>query len=399
MSKGNKATKPAVSMSVDEALENKLKKKKRKKRKTALIVISVILALLLAFAGGMFAWYKLDPNGFLSFAYKTAVWLVGDEYFDMVNYDDGNSQWSEFPEDDDEAVGELNKPEVEAPTPDDLPEYEIIDGMFDGNSISDEYEKQVYNILLIGADTLDGNSARSDTMILMSLNTVKNRLTFTSFMRDSYVELPGRGYNRLNAAHSRGGPQYLIETLEYNFGIDIDCYAKVDFTSFKGAIDAIGGIDLTVNEVNYNYFYDWDGIEGLTQAEACNGSHTVHLNGDQALMYARTRKGDRVENGDFGRTLHQRDFLSQFVNNCKDASIGELDSVLKTLLPYIVTDMARSDLENHVYDLMEYVSYDMSDARVPCAGSWEYYKTPKGAEVVNINVPANAAYVKAKIYG
>ena len=163
--------------------------------------------------------------------------------------------------------------------------------------------------------------------------------------------------------------------------------------------DAIGGIDLTVNEVNYNYFYDWDGIEGLTQAEACNGSHTVHLNGDQALMYARTRKGDRVENGDFGRTLHQRDFLSQFVNNCKDASIGELDSVLKTLLPYIVTDMARSDLENHVYDLMEYVSYDMSDARVPCAGSWEYYKTPKGAEVVNINVPANAAYVKAKIYG
>ena len=78
---------------------------------------------------------------------------------------------------------------------------------------------------------------------------------------------------------------------------------------------------------------------------------------------------------------------------------NELDGLLKTLLPYIVTDMPSGEIKGHMYEIMDYIKYDLSDTRVPCAGSWEYYKTERGAEVLNINIPANAAYVKAKIYG
>ncbi len=396
------------SSSVESALENKLKKKSGKRKRIAIIIIASVLAFMLIIGLTGVIWLKTDMKSFVKFAFwlfpdnfvvKVGVWLIGDTYADLPQYDDGTSQWSDPLGDDYEKE---EAPDNEAPKPDQDPEFEEIEGWFDGNTISKDYEEKVHNILLIGADTLDGSSARSDTMILLSINTEKNRLVLTSFMRDSYVDLPGKGYNRLNAAHSRGGPQYLIETLEHNFGIDIDSYAKVDFTSFKEAIDSMGGMDLTVNELNYYYFqyHGFSEIKGLTQAQACDGTRKIRLDGEAALRYARARKNyDGVQNGDFGRTQHQRDFLSQFVNNCKTLGFNELDSLLKTLLPYIVTDMPSGEIKGHMYEIMEYISYDLSDTRVPCAGSWEYYTTSKGAEVLNINVPANAAYVKAKIYG
>ncbi len=357
-------------------------KKKRSVGKIIVIVLAILLALMLLAAA--------------------AITFFGNKYIDdvlgLISYDTGESEWS-FDESagDDEDIKSFAP--SDAPTPSEMPEYEVIEGLFDGDRIAEEYEEEVVNILLIGADTLNGNHARSDTMIIMSINPVKNRIVFTSLMRDSYVELPGRGYNRLNAAHAKGGPQYLIETIETNFGIDIDNYAKVDFTSFRSAIEAIGGVELTVNDVNYNYFYDWEGIEGLTQAQATDGTHTVFLNGEEALLYARTRKGHRVENSDFGRTLHQRDLLTQFLEGCKGASFEELHAVLQAVLPYVVTDMNQDGVKEHVLNALTYVSYNVDDARVPCAGSYENLTLESGAQVLNINVSANAKYVKAKIYG
>lgn len=362
------------------ALEQRNKKKLKKTLKIVGIVLAAVLLVFGAVACGI--------NKFL------------DDKLGLVSIDNGEgATFDETAGDEDlSQIPELQQPDLKDDYDD--PQYEIIEGWFDGNDIAEEYEDEVLNILLIGADTIDGNHARSDTMILMSINPIKNRIVFTSFMRDSYIELPGRGYNRLNAAHAKGGPQYLIETLEANFGIDIDNYAKVDFTSFQQAVNAIGGVTLTVNDINYNYFYDWDGIYGLSQEEATNGYHTVHLDGDEALMYARTRKGHRVDNSDFGRTLHQRDLLSQFVTNCKDASFSQLNDVLNCVLPYVVTDMPREEIKDEILNVISYVSYDVvMDSRVPCAGSYEDVVLESGAMVLNINVSANAKFVKAKIYG
>lgn len=373
-----KKNNPTQVLDIELALEQRNKNKTKKTLKIVGIVLASLLLLFGAVACGI--------NKFL------------DDKLGLVSIDNGEgATFDETAGDEDlDQIPELS----EAPEPDTLPDYEIIDGWFDGSYIAEEYEDEVLNILLIGADTVDGNHARSDTMILMSINPIKKRIVFTSFMRDSYIELPGRGYNRLNAAHAKGGPQYLIETLEANFGINIDNYAKVDFTSFQQAVNAIGGVTLTVNDINYNYFYDWDGIYGLSQEEATNGYHTVHLDGDEALMYARTRKGHRVDNSDFGRTLHQRDLLSQFVTNCKDASFSQLNDVLNCVLPYVVTDMPREEIKDEILNVLSYVSYDVvMDSRVPCAGSYEDVVLESGAMVLNINVPANAKFVKAKIYG
>ena len=92
-------------------------------------------------------------------------------------------------------------------------------------------QKGVTNILLIGTDTrvAGSNDARSDAMIVVSINPYKRKLVMTSIMRDSYVTIPGYGENRINEAYSRGGAALLIQTIEENYKLGIDYYAQVDF--------------------------------------------------------------------------------------------------------------------------------------------------------------------------
>lgn len=281
------------------------------------------------------------------------------------------------------------------PEPPFQPDYEIIEGLFDGENISDAYNQDVINVLLIGADTISGKSARSDTMILMSINNIKKRIVFSSFMRDTYVSIPGRKDNRLNAAFAAGGPSLLIKTIKQNFDIDIDYYVMVSISSFEMAVDVIGGLDLTINADNYNYFKTWNGIKGLSEASATDGTHTIHLNGGQALAYARSRN---FSNGDFTRTLHQRDLLKQAAARCRNCSLSELHELLKAVLPYVRTNIPKDTLKSMIWHALTYISYDITDARVPCPGSFQYANI-NGREVLSVNLEANKRYLKAKIYG
>jgi len=284
---------------------------------------------------------------------------------------------------------------VRPPEPPYKPDYEILEGLFDGDTVTEAYDKDVINILLIGADTVSGNYARSDTMILMSINNVKKRIVFTSFMRDTYVSIPGYRDNRLNASFAAGGPSLLIKTIKLNFDIDIDHYFLVSFSAFEQAVNIIGGIDVTVNDVNYNYFNRYSQLSGLTKEQAIDGTHVIHLTGYEALLYARNRK---YTDGDFTRTLHQRDFLIQFVQNCRGKSLSQLHELLKAVLPYVKTNMPKDKLKSMVWDITTYISYTITDARVPCAGSFNFANV-RGMEVLIVNFPANQKYVKAKIYG
>lgn len=283
----------------------------------------------------------------------------------------------------------------EPPEPPYEPNYEILEGLFDGDTVTEAYKKDVINILLIGADTISGKRARSDTMILMSINNIKKRIVFTSFMRDTYVSIPGYKNNRLNAAFSAGGPSLLFKTIKQNFDIDIDFYFTVSISSFEQAVDVIGGIDLDINENNYDYFKSRQELKGLSKDEAINGNHKVHLYGGTALGYARSRN---FSNGDFTRTLHQRDLLTQFASNCKGKSLEELHALIKAVLPYVVTNMPKETLKSMIWNVLDYIPYTITDARVPCAGSFEYAKI-NGREVLRVNYEANEKYIKAKIYG
>ena len=165
-----------------------------------------------------------------------------------------------------------------------------------------------YSLLIIGVDTdRDDLKGRSDTMILVVLNTRLKTLKLVSFMRDLYVNIPGKGHNRLNAAYAFGGAKLLRKTIEDNFGIIADGYLAVNFSLMAGLVDAIGGLDLTVEEYElkplngilgyFNYLSDLPESEGMLLS-----SGTRVLTGLQTMSYARIRKSD----SDFERVVRQQ---------------------------------------------------------------------------------------------
>ena len=117
----------------------------------------------------------------------------------------------------------------------------------DGTLIKDP---MVLNIMLFGSDERPGETGygRSDTMMLLSIDNRNKKLKLTSFMRDTYVNVPEWGDTKLTHAYSYGGPALAIETIERNFGIDIDRYAVVYFDTFPGIVDTLGGIEVEMTQ-------------------------------------------------------------------------------------------------------------------------------------------------------
>lgn len=165
-------------------------------------------------------------------------------------------------------------------------------------------------ILLVGSDgrdelsqadrarlgTGDVQGQRADTMMLL-YKPEHGRSVVMSFPRDSYVEIPGHGKNRINAAFAFGGPQLLVETVEANTGIAIDGYLEIGFLGVVNAVDAVGGIDVCLDEP----IKDRDSHLDLPA-----GCQT--LDGVDALGYVRMRKAD--SRGDLGRVERQREVIS-----------------------------------------------------------------------------------------
>ena len=112
----------------------------------------------------------------------------------------------------------------------------------------------IKSILLIGQDKQgDQTRQRSDSMILATLDKDQGTISLTSFMRDLYVAIPGYSSTRINAAYAYGGVELLDETLEENFGVQIDGNVEVDFEVFKVLVDKVGGIDLELTQAEADY--------------------------------------------------------------------------------------------------------------------------------------------------
>lgn len=153
------------------------------------------------------------------------------------------------------------------------------------------------NILLLGSDRRPWSSGfRTDTIILLTLNATLERVNITSFPRDLYVTLPGRGMDRINTAWTYGGYELLSKTFEYNFGIKPDYYVLIDFSSFKRIIDSFGGLDVNVGQPlsDYRAGY-WVTIP----------AGMVHMDADLVLWYVRSRK----TTNDIARNRRQQEVL------------------------------------------------------------------------------------------
>ncbi len=196
------------------------------------------------------------------------------------------------------------------------------------------------NILLLGSDTRGtGEVARSDTMILVTINPETKQVSMLSIPRDLFVTIPNYGKDRINAAYAYGstsdltGPGLAAATVEYNFGVTIDYFAEVDTTGLARIIDTLGGVTLDVPTPIKDDEYPGSGNNYLRVL-----FHTglQHMNGVEAVQYARTRHDDN----DFARGDRQQ----QLLRALREQGVG-LDLLPKaTQLLNQLADTFRTDL-------------------------------------------------------
>ena len=204
------------------------------------------------------------------------------------------------------------------------------------------HTKNVVNCLLCGVDTQEETAGRTDAMILISVNKRTGKISLVSFMRDSYTYMNINGSDRwykINSAYNWGGAATLVETIENNYKIEIDNYVTVDFDTFPQLINAIGGIEVEVEEYEARFIRRTSSHKKFPYSE--NGEK-VRLNGDQALIYSRIRYSD--SDGDVSRTRRQRKLIGALIEKTHVASIGQLNNMLNTVLPYVETNYRRSQI-------------------------------------------------------
>lgn len=286
---------------------------------------------------------------------------------------------------------------------------------YTGTLLNDD---EVLNILLMGADTrANQENGNSDTMILMSIDTRNKKLKLTSFMRDTYVAIPGYEDNKLNAAFSIGGVGLTVRTIQANFGIEIDRYAVVDFSSFKNIIEVLGGIDvnMTSDEIDYINWQTW--INKQSEYKDCEDPDTkemiraqlrgvwsstvpesdkpinkdlltftdngeddptavVHLNGKQALWHARNRGEDGICSGDdYVRTQRQRQVIGIVVDMMRDSELSTIMNIIYEIGPMITTNLKTSEITALAASVQTYLDYDLISTSAPTRESLgtDYY--------------------------
>ena len=267
----------------------------------------------------------------------------------------------------------------------------------------------VLNILLVGSDSRSMQErGRTDSIILLSIDKKKKQMTMTSFMRDTYVTFPGLDNDgdgiddqgKINAANVYGGPELLLDTIEYNFDISVDKYFYVDFFSFAKIVDAVGGIELDITDEEAegmkppmaeqnNIFGNKKGTDYLS-----HGGKNMHVNGNQALAYARLRY---VGNADFERTQRQRTVISKIVEKAKTLNPIELNSFIETTLESLTTNYTDNELYFLSYRLPFIAKYKIESQRIPEDDTFTYGDHDVGS-TLDINFDKAKDKLRTSIY-
>ncbi len=262
------------------------------------------------------------------------------------------------------------------------------------SSITGELKESgdVENILLFGIDNHnDDENGRSDSMILLSIDKSSNEIKQTSFLRDTFLEIPGYGEDKLNAAYSYGGAKLAAETIEYNYRIKIDKYIIIDYSAFTSIVDAMGGVDIDLEdeEIDYINWQSWKNNQVETRYELDIDSYefdyndddeyvaSVHLNGRQALWHARNRGEDGICSGDdIIRAKRQREVIQAIFSKLKSSGPVTLMRVMWDAAPMLTTNMSKLDILGKIFSLAGYLGYERTEYRTPRGDNfyndWEY---------------------------
>lgn len=246
----------------------------------------------------------------------------------------------------------------------------IYDKVFD--TLSQSEFSDVKSVVFFGVDSRDVKdefSGRSDTIMIASLNPKIKGISLISIPRDTYVNIPGYGKDKINHAYAFGKEQLSIKTINQNFGLSISEYVTIDFSGLISIINDVGGINLEITQeemkyinerANESYLISGNSIEKLTKYGI------VELSGEQALTHSRNRTvGD-----DFTRAGRQRKVLESLINKLSSLDLSGLikasDSILKEVKTNVnITDYIGSLLST-ISNKDTYIA-NMVSAQVPAA--------------------------------
>lgn len=203
----------------------------------------------------------------------------------------------------------------------------------------DSLDLEGFNVLLLGTDDREAgdNYSRTDTIIVLNYNDKANRMSMLSIPRDTRVQIPGHGMDKINAANVFGGPELVTKTVSQLIGVPIEYYILTNFYGFKDIVDALGGVTLNVEKDmrHSEKAYGGEFAINLKKGEQ-------RLDGDKALQYVRYR-GDAY--GDITRTGRQLKFLQALAEETMQArTVTRLHKLIPEIYENVETNMGLSQL-------------------------------------------------------
>lgn len=263
------------------------------------------------------------------------------------------------------------------------------DGILDDGYSYDTVKGPGQNILLLGSDTRSGSEAalvsgsRADTIMLMHIPADGKGVYLVSIMRDTWVNIPGYGPAKINAALNYGGISLQVATVENLVGVKIDHVAEMEFEGFKSLVNSVGGVDVQVP-------FDFD-INAWSFRRG-----TQHMDGGAALAFVRARY--QFADGDYQRVRNQRAFLRGLYSTMKAKgalnNVASFQSAVESVAGYVRVDQGLNAMQIAQLAAPVLTSGDtsMHMTTLPNAGpGWSY----DGQSIVLVNQAANAQLANA----
>ena len=218
--------------------------------------------------------------------------------------------------------------------------------------------KDKATIMIMGVDEREGDVGRSDTLMVATIDPVRNETALLSIPRDTRVAIPRNGYDKINAAYAYGGEKLTQTTVEDLLGVRIDHYVIINTHAFQKIVDAIGGIDIDVEKRMY-YEDPWDDDGGLI-IDLRPGRQ--HMDGKTAVTYVRYRD----EEGDIGRVKRQQKFMRACVDAVTTPAIlPRLPGIISSVIDSVKTDLSVRQMLEFIGTLKESQAKGLRTDMVP----------------------------------
>lgn len=262
-------------------------------------------------------------------------------------------------------------------------------------------DSSIKNIALFGLDAReDENVGRSDALMILTVDNKHDKLKLTSILRDSEVQIDGYGSDKITHAYAYGGPELAIKTLNQNFNLDIQDYVTVNFIEMAKIVDAFGGVDLTITEDemteinnNLSMLYLESSDAEIQDSDYLHESGEVHLNGNQAVAYARIRHLD----SDNVRASRQQEVLMALVQSLKGKSKLEYPGLIRKVMPMCETSLDFGDTMG-MAPIM-FTNFEMETLSIPGEEEQAYGDyNDAGAWVYRYDIQAAAQHISRFIY-